>query len=87
MESNTLSLKALFSKDIRYIIPTFQRPYVWDQEEQWEPLWDDVRNTAERYMDELGKLGEDRAAEAERSTLATSLHLRYTRSALFDWAL
>lgn len=68
MESNTLSLKALFSKDIRYIIPTFQRPYVWDQEEQWEPLWDDVRNTAERYMDELGKLGEDRAAEAERNT-------------------
>ena len=63
MESNTLSLKALFSKDIRYIIPTFQRPYVWDQEEQWEPLWDDVRNTAERYMDELDKLGEDRAAE------------------------
>lgn len=53
MKADTLSLKALFQKDIRYIIPTFQRPYVWNQEDQWEPLWNDVRNTAERYIDHL----------------------------------
>jgi hypothetical protein len=53
MKADTLTLKALFQKDVRYVIPTFQRPYVWNQEDQWEPLWDDVRNTAERYLDEL----------------------------------
>jgi uncharacterized protein with ParB-like and HNH nuclease domain len=53
MKADTLTLKALFQKDIRYVIPTFQRPYVWTQEDQWEPLWDDLRNTAERYLDEL----------------------------------
>jgi hypothetical protein len=53
MKADTLTLKALFQKDVRYLVPTFQRPYVWNQDEQWEPLWDDVRNTAERYMDEL----------------------------------
>lgn len=53
MKADTLTLKALFQKDVRYVIPTFQRPYVWNQEDQWEPLWDDVRNTAERYIDQL----------------------------------
>lgn len=53
MKADTLSLRELFQKDIRYLVPTFQRPYVWDQEKQWEPLWEDVRNTAERYLDEL----------------------------------
>ena len=46
MQAGTHTVKELFQKDIRYIIPTFQRPYVWSQEEQWEPLWDDVRNIA-----------------------------------------
>ena len=53
MKADTLTLKALFQKDVRYVIPIFQRPYVWNQDDQWEPLWNDVRNTAERYLDEL----------------------------------
>lgn len=28
-------------------IPLFQRPYVWNEEHQWEPLWLDVRRLAE----------------------------------------
>ena len=28
-------------------VPLFQRPYVWKEEEQWEPLWEDVRRLAE----------------------------------------
>jgi hypothetical protein len=27
-------------------VPLFQRPYVWRQEEQWEPLWDDIEAVA-----------------------------------------
>ena len=68
MECDTLSPKTLFQGDVRYLIPTFQRPYVWNQDDQWEPLWDDVRNTAERYLEELERVGDDKRAEAERNT-------------------
>ena len=53
MRVDTHTTKKLFQQDIRYLIPTFQRPYVWNQEDQWEPLWVDLRNTAEHYLDEL----------------------------------
>lgn len=67
MEAGTHTVKELFQRDIRYIIPTFQRPYVWKQEQQWEPLWDDVRNVAERYAEAL-EAADDRYAEAEQAT-------------------
>jgi hypothetical protein len=53
MKADTLTLKALFQKDVRYVIPTFQRPYVWTQDGQWEALWDDLRNVVEWYLEEL----------------------------------
>ena len=42
----------LLSKPVRYEAPQeLQRPYVWNQEDQWEPLWEDVRHIAERHLD------------------------------------
>jgi hypothetical protein len=70
MKADILGPKALFQKGVRYVVPTFQRPYVWNQDDQWEPLWNDVRNTAERYLDELDRLGNSREADAERATPA-----------------
>ncbi|MBI1886384.1 MAG: DUF262 domain-containing protein [Chloroflexi bacterium] len=67
MKADILTLKALFQKDVRYIIPTFQRPYVWNQEDQWEPLWNDVRNIAEEYLEQLERLGEDKRPLAEEN--------------------
>lgn len=29
------------------VVPPFQRPYVWEKEEQWAPFWQDVRRLAE----------------------------------------
>ena len=55
LETNILTPKKLFQKDIRYAIPTFQRRYIWTQDKQWEPLWDDVRNTAEDYLEHLDR--------------------------------
>ena len=26
----------------------FQRPYVWNMKEHWEPLWEDIRDVANR---------------------------------------
>jgi hypothetical protein len=34
----------------RLLVPLFQRPYVWTQEAQWEPLWTDVIRVAERLQ-------------------------------------
>ena len=68
MKADILTLKALFQKDVRYTIPMFQRPYVWNQEDQWEPLWNDVRNIAEEYFEQLGQLDADSQALAEERT-------------------
>ena len=48
MQPSKLSVFELFEKERRYVLPVFQRPYVWKQEEQWAPLWDDIRETADR---------------------------------------
>jgi hypothetical protein len=34
----------------RLEVPLFQRPYVWSEERQWEPLWEDVVRVAERQL-------------------------------------
>ncbi|MCD4671796.1 MAG: DUF262 domain-containing HNH endonuclease family protein [Anaerolineaceae bacterium] len=67
MDAGKLNIKQLFQKDVRYIIPTFQRPYVWEQEKQWEPLWEDVRNLAERYAEALVE-SDNQEAVAEEKT-------------------
>jgi hypothetical protein len=38
-----------------FVIPHFQRPYVWKQEDNWEPLWADVRQAAEEVEVELAQ--------------------------------
>ena len=53
MEVNIVNLQKLFAQPVRYVIPLFQRPYVWNQDDQWEPLWEDVQNTAEDYLEHL----------------------------------
>jgi hypothetical protein len=34
----------------RLVVPLFQRPYVWNEENQWEPLWDDIIRVAKRLL-------------------------------------
>src|SRR5262245_22335392 len=34
----------------RLVVPLFQRPYVWKEESQWEPLWNDVVRVADRLL-------------------------------------
>lgn len=68
METSILTPKDLFQKEVRYTIPMFQRPYVWSQDNQWEPLWEDVRNVAENYLEELERSNIE--VEAEKRTKA-----------------
>ena len=53
MKADTVDLAAVFGKPVHYVVPLYQRPYVWDLERQWEPLWQDVRDVAERQLDDL----------------------------------
>ena len=34
----------------RLLVPLFQRPYVWNQENQWMPLWQDLERVANRLL-------------------------------------
>src|SRR5688500_17445784 len=51
MRSTNLPLFDLFQRQRRYVVPLFQRPYVWEQEEQWEPLWQDIATRAEAVLE------------------------------------
>ena len=47
MDADAATPKALFDGHRHYEIPSFQRPYVWSEEDQWSPLWRDVLRVAE----------------------------------------
>src|SRR5690349_2466130 len=42
MQANPRSLDALFNSQLRYVVPMFQRVYVWQENPQWTTLWEDV---------------------------------------------
>jgi hypothetical protein len=46
MQANPRSLDALFNSQLRYVVPMFQRLYVWQENPQWETLWEDVTEKA-----------------------------------------
>ncbi len=50
METHVQNPQAIFSMPQRLLVPLFQRPYVWDKESQWAPLWADVERIAEKLL-------------------------------------
>jgi Protein of unknown function DUF262/Protein of unknown function (DUF1524)/Restriction Enzyme Adenine Methylase Associated len=50
METQVRSPQSVFMHPQRLIVPLFQRPYVWNEENQWEPLWNDVVRLTERLI-------------------------------------
>ncbi len=50
MEAKALTPRDLFDGKVCYEIPPFQRPYVWTEEDQWQPLWDDIARVAEALL-------------------------------------
>jgi len=47
MKSETMSVQRLFQDRRQYRVPFFQRPYVWNKEDQWERLWTDISEKAD----------------------------------------
>src|SRR5947209_331813 len=50
METQVRTPQMVFMQPQRLVVPLFQRPYVWNEENQWEPLWDDLARLAERLL-------------------------------------
>jgi hypothetical protein len=46
MRAEESTARDLFDGRVHYEIPAYQRPYVWNEEDQWAPLWDDVVRVA-----------------------------------------
>jgi hypothetical protein len=53
VKADTVQLVHIFGTDRRHVVPIFQRPYVWERERNWAPLWADVRAAAEEVEAEL----------------------------------
>jgi hypothetical protein len=50
MQANPRSLDALFNSQLRYVVPMFQRLYVWKETPQWSTLWEDVTEKADLQL-------------------------------------
>ncbi len=51
MRAEPHDIKTVFGVERQLFAPLFQRPYVWEQEKQWEPLWQDVLKVATALLD------------------------------------
>ena len=50
MQSTPRNVIALFEQTLRYVVPIFQRHYVWSEQDQWVPLWEDVLEKMEHRL-------------------------------------
>jgi hypothetical protein len=50
LDANTRQLKAIFDTSVNFQVPLFQRPYVWTEEENWKPLWEDILTLLDRHL-------------------------------------
>ena len=51
MEVRKSSLLSIFEPKQRLEVPLFQRQYVWSEEQQWAPLWDDISRKFEEALE------------------------------------
>jgi len=48
VKANEVNIGDLFHRDVRFVAPLYQRPYVWTHEKNWLPMWDAIRLVADR---------------------------------------
>lgn len=49
MDTHLKNLQQVFQAGQRLLVPLFQRQYVWNQDHQWAPLWEDIERLTEAY--------------------------------------
>lgn len=50
MQPTVKSVTELFQQRIRFVVPLFQRTYVWNVDDQWHPLWEDIERQAQKLL-------------------------------------
>lgn len=50
MKSDDITVQQLFQDRRQYMVPFYQRAYVWTLSDQWDQLWDDIRAKAEARL-------------------------------------
>jgi len=50
VETQVLTPQKVFMQPQRLVVPLFQRPYVWNRQNQWDPLWEDIERVANRLL-------------------------------------
>lgn len=50
MDSRTFCVQQIFQDRRQYRVPFYQRPYVWNRDDQWGRLWEDIRDKAEARL-------------------------------------
>lgn len=63
MQPDKTSAIRLFSSPLQYVIPVFQRGYVWTLEKQVAPLWVDIEERAAAWLDRQDLLKAPGAAQ------------------------
>lgn len=54
MKTDLTTPQGIFGMPQHLTVPIYQRPYVWSEDEQWAPLWADIRRVAERRIEAPG---------------------------------
>jgi hypothetical protein len=54
MDTHVRTPLSIFSLPQQLVVPLFQRPYVWDEENRWAPLWQDIRRLADHNLSHQG---------------------------------
>lgn len=63
LDAGFVTVHDLFSGPVQFVIPVYQRHYVWSEKEQWEPLWQNIR---------------DKIAVNAKIEIASDLHRHFT---------
>lgn len=50
MDAKARDLNQIFDSTISFQIPLFQRPYVWREEQNWAPLWEDIQGLIDHRL-------------------------------------
>ncbi len=51
-QPETQTVWDLFNGRVQFVVPVYQRAYVWNENDNWSVLWDDIVDVAERHLDD-----------------------------------
>ena len=87
MEPRNYTITDVFDGSLIYVVPRYQRLYVWNEEDQWAPMWEDMIEIAKNLCNHAMKQ-ESNAFERQESHFFGTLVLKlsgYTPDEAKKW--